>query len=40
MDLIVFDDDPLKDIKILQDRDKIQMVMKNGEMVVEHGKLL
>ena len=32
-DLIVVDGDPLGDIKILQDRKKIQLVMKGGEII-------
>ena len=32
-DLIVVDGDPLADIKILQDRKKIQLVMKAGEII-------
>jgi len=32
-DLIVVDGDPLADIKILQDRKKIQLVMKGGEII-------
>ena len=31
-DLIVVDGDPLADIKILQDREKLQLVMKGGEI--------
>jgi imidazolonepropionase-like amidohydrolase len=33
-DLIIIDRDPLKDIKVLQERNKIQMVMKNGRVEV------
>ena len=32
-DLIVVDGDPLSDIRILQDRERIQLVMKGGEVV-------
>ncbi|MCH7744767.1 MAG: amidohydrolase family protein [Chloroflexi bacterium] len=32
-DLIVVDGDPLEDIKILKDRERIQVVMKGGEIV-------
>ena len=32
-DLIVVDGDPLADISILQNKDHIQMVIKNGELV-------
>ena len=32
-DLIVVDGDPLEDIKILKDRERIQVVMKGDEIV-------
>jgi imidazolonepropionase-like amidohydrolase len=31
-DMLMIDGDPLKDVSVLQDIDKILMVMKNGEM--------
>jgi imidazolonepropionase-like amidohydrolase len=31
-DLLLIDGDPLQDISILQNRDKILMIMKDGEM--------
>jgi imidazolonepropionase-like amidohydrolase len=34
-DLLIVDGDPLKDISILQDIDRIKMVMKGGEIVVQ-----
>ena len=34
-DIVVVDGDPLKNIKILQDRKKIQMVIKDGDVVVD-----
>ncbi|MEX2449543.1 MAG: amidohydrolase family protein [Rhodospirillales bacterium] len=34
-DIVVVDGDPLKNIKILQDRKKLQMVLKEGEVVVD-----
>ena len=34
-DIVVVDGDPLKNIKILQDRKKIQMVLKEGDVVVD-----
>jgi len=36
-DIIVVDGDPLKDITILQEKRRIETVMKNGEIVVGHG---
>jgi len=36
-DIIVVDGDPLKDIKILQDREKIRMVIKDGKVEVDRG---
>src|SRR5207249_1412671 len=36
-DLIVVDGDPLADIRILQDRLKIKMVMKGGKIVIGRG---
>lgn len=34
-DIVVVDGDPLKNIKILQDRKKVQMVLKEGKVVVD-----
>jgi imidazolonepropionase-like amidohydrolase len=34
-DLLVVDGDPLKDLRILQDRKKIRKVIKSGIVVVE-----
>lgn len=36
-DLIMIDGDPLKDIRILQDKSKIRRVMKGGQIVVDAG---
>jgi imidazolonepropionase-like amidohydrolase len=36
-DLIVVDGDPLKDVKILQDKNKIKMVMKEGKIEAKRG---
>jgi imidazolonepropionase-like amidohydrolase len=36
-DIIIVDGDPLKDIKILQDKEKIRMVIKNGVIEVDRG---
>ena len=36
-DIIVVEGDPLQDIRVLQSIDKIKMVMKNGEIVVNRG---
>jgi len=36
-DIIVVDADPLKDIKILQDKNKIKMVMKEGKIEANRG---
>jgi imidazolonepropionase-like amidohydrolase len=33
-DLLVVDGNPLEDIKVLQDKNKIRMVVKNGDIVV------
>jgi imidazolonepropionase-like amidohydrolase len=37
-DLIVVNGDPLKDIKVLQDNENIELVIKGGEMVVDKRK--
>jgi imidazolonepropionase-like amidohydrolase len=39
-DLIVVDGDPLRDIAVLQDRERIALVMKDGAVQARHGKLL
>jgi len=36
-DLLIVDGDPLKDIRILQDIDRIKTVMKGGEIVARRG---
>jgi imidazolonepropionase-like amidohydrolase len=36
-DIIIVDGDPLKDIKVLQDKNKIKMVMKDGKIEVKRG---
>ena len=36
-DIIIVDGDPLKDIRILQNKNKINMVMKEGKIEVERG---
>jgi imidazolonepropionase-like amidohydrolase len=36
-DIIIVDGDPLKDIKVLQDKNKIKMVMKEGKIEVKRG---
>ena len=36
-DIVIIDGDPLKDINILQDKNRILMVFKNGDIVVDHG---
>lgn len=36
-DLIIVDGDPLKDITIFQDHDRIKMVLKNGKTEVNRG---
>lgn len=36
-DIIVVDGDPLEDIKILQEREKIRMVIKDGNVEVDRG---
>jgi len=36
-DILVVDGDPLKDIKVLQNREKIRMVMKDGKVEVDRG---
>lgn len=33
-DMLVVDGNPLKDVRVLQDKDRVGMVMKNGEVVV------
>jgi imidazolonepropionase-like amidohydrolase len=38
-DLILIDGDPLKDIKVLQDRTNISAVIKEGHVIVEKGKI-
>ena len=38
-DIILVDGDPLKDIAVLQKRENIRMVMKEGVKIVEEGKL-
>ena len=35
-DLLVIDGDPLKDIAVLRDREKIKVVMKGGEAYVNN----
>jgi len=35
-DLLVIDGDPLRDIAVLRDREKIQLVMKGGEAFINH----
>lgn len=37
-DILVINGNPLEDIKLLQNRDKIRMVIKNGEIVVDRNK--
>jgi imidazolonepropionase-like amidohydrolase len=39
-DIIIVDGDPLKDIKVLQDTNKIKMVMKEGKIEVKRGEKL
>ncbi len=39
-DLIVVDGDPLADITVLQRKERITLVMKDGEIQARHGKLL
>jgi imidazolonepropionase-like amidohydrolase len=34
-DLLVVDGDPLKDVRILQDVERIKIVIKNGEVVAQ-----
>jgi imidazolonepropionase-like amidohydrolase len=34
----MIDGDPLKDIRILQDKSKIRRVMKGGQIVVDRGE--
>jgi imidazolonepropionase-like amidohydrolase len=36
-DIIIVDGDPLKDIKVLQDKNKIRMVIKEGKIEVKRG---
>jgi len=36
-DIIIVDGDPLKDIKVLQNKNKIKMVMKEGKIEVKRG---
>ena len=36
-DMIIVDGDPVKDIKVLQDKNKIKMVMKEGKIEVNRG---
>jgi imidazolonepropionase-like amidohydrolase len=36
-DILIVDDDPLKDIKVLQDKKKIRMVVKEGRIEVNRG---
>lgn len=36
-DIIIVDGDPLKDVKVLQDKNKIKMVMKEGKIEVKRG---
>ena len=38
-DLILVDGDPLKDIKVLQDRANIGTIIKEGYIIVEDGKI-
>jgi len=37
-DILVINGNPLEDIKLLQNRDKIRMVIKNGEIVIDRNK--
>jgi imidazolonepropionase-like amidohydrolase len=39
-DLLVFDGDPLRDISLLQQKDRIALVMKDGAIHARQGKLL
>jgi imidazolonepropionase-like amidohydrolase len=39
-DCILLEKNPLKDIKVMQDRKNILKVVKDGEIVSERGKLL
>jgi len=39
-DLIVVDGDPLQDISVLQDPEKITVVIKDGEVQVKDGKIV
>lgn len=36
-DLIIVDGDPLKDVRVLQDKNKIKMVMKEGKIEINRG---
>jgi len=36
-DIIIVDGDPAKDIKVLQDRNRIKMVMKEGKIETKRG---
>jgi imidazolonepropionase-like amidohydrolase len=38
-DIIIVDGDPLKDIKVLQDKNKIKMVMKEGKIEVKSARV-
>jgi imidazolonepropionase-like amidohydrolase len=38
-DIAIIDGDPLKDIKILQQRERIQMVMKEGSVCIERDRI-
>ena len=37
-DILVINGNPLEDIKLLKNRDKIRMVIKNGEIVIDRNK--
>ena len=37
-DILVINGNPLEDIKLLQNRDTIRMVIKNGDIVVDRNK--
>jgi imidazolonepropionase-like amidohydrolase len=39
-DLLVVDGDPLRDITVLQQKERITLVMKDGEIHARNGKLL
>jgi imidazolonepropionase-like amidohydrolase len=38
-DIILVEGDPLKDISVLQARKNISLVMKEGQIIVEQGRL-